>query len=42
MSANVYQKPETLTYTLSRMVGSGVLVVEGEKHKMQVCFPVRL
>jgi len=36
MNTSIYQKPEAVTYTLSRMIGAGVLVVEGEKHKMQV------
>ncbi|KAG6902666.1 hypothetical protein C0995_013358 [Termitomyces sp. Mi166 len=32
---DVYQKPETARYNLSRILGEGVLVVEGEKHKQQ-------
>lgn len=38
MNSNTYQKPEAARFGLSRIVGPGVLVVEGEKHKQQVCF----
>lgn len=30
-----YQKPETTRFNLSRMIGPGVLVVEGDKHRQQ-------
>ncbi|GLB35567.1 putative cytochrome p450 [Lyophyllum shimeji] len=32
---DIYQKPEATRYNISRIVGSGVLVVEGDKHKQQ-------
>ncbi|KAG6854181.1 hypothetical protein C0991_009833 [Blastosporella zonata] len=35
MNTNIYQKPEPARYNLGRIVGGGVLVVEGEKHKQQ-------
>ncbi|KAF5386913.1 hypothetical protein D9615_002005 [Tricholomella constricta] len=35
MNTSVYQKPEAARYNLSRILGSGVLVVEGDKHKQQ-------
>jgi hypothetical protein len=31
-----YQKPEPARWQLGRILGYGVLVVEGEKHKQQV------
>lgn len=36
MNSNLYEKPEAVRYNLSRILGSGVLVVEGDKHKQQV------
>lgn len=38
MNDYLYQKPEGARYSLSRILGSGVLVVEGDKHKQQVNF----
>jgi cytochrome P450 len=35
MNDNIYQKPESARYNLTRIMGSGVLVVEGDKHKQQ-------
>ncbi|KNZ77019.1 Secologanin synthase [Termitomyces sp. J132] len=35
MTTSVYQKPEAARHNLSRILGEGVLVVEGEKHKQQ-------
>ncbi|KAF5318106.1 hypothetical protein D9619_012269 [Psilocybe cf. subviscida] len=35
MNSYTYQKPESARFGLSRIVGPGVLVVEGEKHKQQ-------
>ncbi|RDB19459.1 hypothetical protein Hypma_013686 [Hypsizygus marmoreus] len=35
MNSNDYQKPEAARYNLSRILGAGVLVVEGDKHKQQ-------
>jgi len=32
-----YERPESGRYNLSRVLGDGVLVVEGEKHRQQVC-----
>lgn len=39
MNSYTYQKPESARFGLSRIVGPGVLVVEGEKHKQQVHTP---
>ena len=36
MNDYVYEKPESARYNLSQILGSGVLVVEGDKHKQQV------
>jgi hypothetical protein len=36
MNDYLYQKPEPARYNLSQILGSGVLVVEGDKHKQQV------
>ncbi|KAG6909598.1 hypothetical protein DXG01_016637 [Tephrocybe rancida] len=35
MNTGTYQKPEAARYNLSRILGAGVLVVEGDKHKAQ-------
>ncbi|KAH9483603.1 Cytochrome P450 monooxygenase 205 [Psilocybe cubensis] len=35
MNNNIYQKPESVRYNLGRILGNGVLVVEGDKHKQQ-------
>ncbi|TFK67144.1 cytochrome P450 [Pluteus cervinus] len=35
MNSEDYEKPDSVRYVLSQIVGSGVLVVEGEKHKQQ-------
>ncbi|KAF5386765.1 hypothetical protein D9615_002007 [Tricholomella constricta] len=35
MNTNIYQKPEAARYSLSRIAGAGVIVVEGDKHKQQ-------
>ncbi|KAF9453706.1 cytochrome P450 [Macrolepiota fuliginosa MF-IS2] len=35
MNSQVYQKPEQSRFFLSRILGDGVLVVEGEKHREQ-------
>ncbi|KAF5344274.1 hypothetical protein D9758_012335 [Tetrapyrgos nigripes] len=32
---DIYQRPESARWNLSRLLGSGVLVTEGEKHRMQ-------
>ncbi|TFK25770.1 cytochrome P450 [Coprinopsis marcescibilis] len=34
-NSNVWQKPEMAKYNLGRILGHGVLVVEGEQHKQQ-------
>jgi len=39
MNSYIYQKPEGARYNLSQIVGNGVLVVEGHKHKQQVHLP---
>ena len=36
MNDYIYEKPETARYNLSQIVGPGILVVEGDKHKQQV------
>jgi len=36
MNDYIYQKPEAARYSLSLILGSGVLIVEGDKHKQQV------
>ena len=36
MNNDIYQKPEGTRYHLSLIVGSGVLVVEGDKYRQQV------
>ncbi|KAG6900352.1 hypothetical protein C0993_011983 [Termitomyces sp. T159_Od127] len=35
MNTSVYQKPRAARHNLARILGEGVLVVEGEKHKQQ-------
>ncbi|KAJ3514175.1 hypothetical protein NLJ89_g2525 [Agrocybe chaxingu] len=35
MNSMIYQKPEAARYNLSRILGNGVLVVEGDKHRQQ-------
>jgi hypothetical protein len=35
MRSDVYWKPEPLRIALSRMMGEGVLVIEGDKHRAQ-------
>ncbi|KAF8065386.1 cytochrome P450 [Lyophyllum atratum] len=35
VNTNIYQKPEVLRYGLSRFIGPGLAVVEGDKHKHQ-------
>ncbi|CAA7265268.1 unnamed protein product [Cyclocybe aegerita] len=35
MDSMIYQKPEAARYNLSRILGNGVLVVEGDKHRQQ-------
>ncbi|KAG6909596.1 hypothetical protein DXG01_016635 [Tephrocybe rancida] len=35
MNTNIYQRPKASRYTLGRIVGEGVLVVEGDKHRQQ-------
>jgi len=39
MNDYIYQKPEAGRYNLSLILGDGVLVVEGDKHKQQVSVP---
>ena len=38
MNSYIYQKPEPAQYSLRRILGSGLLVVESDKHKQQVGF----
>ena len=40
MNDYLYEKPETARYILSQILGSGILVVEGDKHKQQVSLSV--
>ncbi|KAF5344244.1 hypothetical protein D9758_012354 [Tetrapyrgos nigripes] len=35
MNHYTYQKPEMAAYSLSQVLGSGILIMEGDKHKMQ-------
>lgn len=42
MNDYIYEKPETARYNLSQIVGPGILVVEGDKHKQQVSLSIRL
>ncbi|KAF9534060.1 cytochrome P450 [Crepidotus variabilis] len=35
MNSSIYQKPESVRYNLTELLGPGVLVVEGDKHKQQ-------
>ena len=37
MNTIVYEKPEAIRYSLGRLLGDGLLVVEGDKHRQQVC-----
>jgi hypothetical protein len=34
-STHIYQKPESAIYNVKRILGAGVLLVEGEAHKRQ-------
>ena len=36
MNDYLYEKPEPARYNLSQIVGSGILIAEGDKHKQQV------
>jgi hypothetical protein len=36
MNSHIYQKPEVARYNMSRTLGNGLLVVEGDKHRHQV------
>ena len=40
MNDYLYQKPEPARYNLSQILGSGILVVEGDKHKQQVSLSI--
>ena len=42
MNDYIYEKPETARYNLSQIVGPGILVVEGDKHKQQVGLSIHL
>ena len=42
MNDYIYEKPETARYNLSQIVGPGILVVEGDKHKQQVSLSIHL
>ena len=42
MNDYIYQKPEPARYNLSQILGSGILVVEGDKHKQQVSLSIHL
>ncbi|GLB35548.1 putative cytochrome p450 [Lyophyllum shimeji] len=35
MHSDIYEKPDVARYNLSRVLGEGVLVVEGDKHRQQ-------
>jgi hypothetical protein len=36
----IYEKPEPARYNLTQIVGPGVLIVEGDKHKQQVSLSI--
>ena len=36
MNSYIYQKPEAIRYSLGRILGDGILIVEEDKHKQQV------
>jgi hypothetical protein len=36
MNDYIYQKSAATRYSLSQILGSGILIVEGDKHKQQV------
>ncbi|KAG6836608.1 hypothetical protein H0H93_006158 [Arthromyces matolae] len=36
MNSYIWQKPDFMNYSLSQIVGAGVLVSEGDKHKQQI------
>ena len=42
MNDYIYEKPEPARYNLSQILGSGILVVEGDKHKQQVSISVHV
>lgn len=35
MNTSIYQKPENTKFAIGEILGDGVLVVEGDKHKQQ-------
>jgi len=39
MNSYIYQKPKGLRYSLGRILGDGILIVEEDKHKQQVHLP---
>jgi hypothetical protein len=39
VNSYIYQKPEAARYSMSLVMGHGLLVVEEDKHKQQVHFP---
>ena len=42
MNDYLYEKPEPARYNLSQIVGHGILIVEGDKHKQQVSLPIHV
>jgi len=36
MNTSIYEKPEGARYSLRQILGNGLLVVEGDKHRQQV------
>jgi hypothetical protein len=42
MNDFLYAKPEPARYNLSQILGPGILIVEGDKHKQQVSFSIHL
>lgn len=42
MNSGLYHKPEPMRYNLGQLLGSGLLVVEGDKHKQQVILTIYL
>ena len=42
MNSGLYEKPEPMRYNVGQILGSGLLVVEGDKHKQQVILTIYL
>ena len=42
MNNYLYEKPESARYNLTPILGPGLLIVEGDKHKQQVSLSIHL